>query len=235
VTSADALTHARAVRIEDEVQRRDIRLRGRVNRCGPCPRCGGVDRFAINIKKQKWNCRGCGVGGDVIALVRHLDGCDFHTAVRTLAGERPYPAPTSRTAAPSSRTEVEDYERNQHRKAARLWVQRRPIRGTIAEKYLRGRGIICALPPTLAYLPPAEPDHHPALIAAFGFAEVAHGMENDPKDLARIKQIINTWLKNKVFAKKEQYDENRKKREFIIPGQWSDIDAAAAEEHEFDS
>jgi hypothetical protein len=118
-----------------------------------------------------WNCRGCGVGGDVIALVKHLDGRDFETAVRMLAGERPALAltamPTSRMAAASNRTEVEDYEQTQHRKAAGLWARHRPIRGTIAEKYLRGRGITCPLPVTLGYLPPGKPDYHPALIAAF--------------------------------------------------------------------
>ena len=41
---------------------------------GPCPRCGGRDRFAINLGKQVWNCRGCSRGGDAIGLVRHVRG-----------------------------------------------------------------------------------------------------------------------------------------------------------------
>jgi hypothetical protein len=78
---------ARAVRIEDELGRRGVRLRGGgIDRCGPCPVCGGDDRFSINIKKQVWNCRGCSTGGDVIALVQHIDGSDFKGAVETLAG-----------------------------------------------------------------------------------------------------------------------------------------------------
>jgi putative DNA primase/helicase len=64
---------ARAVRIEDEAARRGIKLHGGNERSGPCPVCGGTDRFSINVKKQLWNCRHCGKGGDVIALVRHLD------------------------------------------------------------------------------------------------------------------------------------------------------------------
>jgi hypothetical protein len=49
-----------------------------------------------------------------------------------------------------------------------MWAWRRPITGTIAEAYLRrARGITCALPPSIAFLPPAKPEHHPALIAAF--------------------------------------------------------------------
>ena len=38
--------------------------------CGPCPKCGGKDRFWFNTEKQKFSCRGCYEGqGDLI---------DFH-------------------------------------------------------------------------------------------------------------------------------------------------------------
>jgi hypothetical protein len=132
---------ARGLPIESEIARRGINLRGRVDRCGPCPLCGGHDRFSINTKKQVWNCRGCCVGGDIIALIQHLDGCDFQAAVRTLADEQP-PTPTtipiSQTVSAASRkTEVDHCEREQHRKAAWLWSRRRPVTGTIAETYLR--------------------------------------------------------------------------------------------------
>jgi hypothetical protein len=80
---------ARSVPIENEIYRRGIPLRGTVEREGPCPKCGGTDRFAINIEKQVWNCRGCDKGGDVIGLVEHLDGCDFIDACATLNGEPP--------------------------------------------------------------------------------------------------------------------------------------------------
>src|ERR1700747_1273347 len=82
----DWIAQARAVRIEDEIARRDIKLNGRgPERCGPCAKCGGTDRFAINTSKQGWNCRGCQRGGDVISLVQHLDGCTFDAAIATLS------------------------------------------------------------------------------------------------------------------------------------------------------
>ena len=68
---------AKAVPIEDELARRGIALNGKVERAGPCPRCGGDDRFSINTAKQVFNCRQCGGRGDVIDLVRWLDGVDF--------------------------------------------------------------------------------------------------------------------------------------------------------------
>jgi phage/plasmid primase-like uncharacterized protein len=78
---------ARSIRLESEIARRGIKLApGVAERCGPCPVCGGTDRFSINLKKQVWNCRGCSRGGDVIALVRHLDWLSFKEAVRLLTG-----------------------------------------------------------------------------------------------------------------------------------------------------
>jgi hypothetical protein len=80
---------ARAVRIEHEIARRGIKLRKQgAEYVGPCPQCGGDDRFAVNIVKQAFNCRGCGAKGNVIALVMHIDGVDFRYAVATLTGEQ---------------------------------------------------------------------------------------------------------------------------------------------------
>ncbi len=87
-TAAD-IDRARAVRIESIIAARNIALKRIGNELvGPCPHpyCAGRDRFSVNRVKQCWNCRGCQRGGDVIDLVRHLDGCDFRTAVETLTG-----------------------------------------------------------------------------------------------------------------------------------------------------
>jgi hypothetical protein len=106
------------------------------------------------------------VGGDVIALAQHVDGSSFVEAVELLAGEQA--RPQARLSTTVKNQSIADYERQQHEKAAWLWSQRKPITGTIAERYLRGRGITCPLPPTLAFLKPSRPEHHPAMIAAFG-------------------------------------------------------------------
>jgi hypothetical protein len=55
---AALIERARFVPIEGEIARRGIRLRGTIERVGPCPVCGGRDRFSINTKKRVWNCRG---------------------------------------------------------------------------------------------------------------------------------------------------------------------------------
>lgn len=57
--------------------------------CGPCPRCGGDDRFSFNPTRGKWNCRGAVGGSDAIGLVQHVTDLPFLDAVAFLAGEKP--------------------------------------------------------------------------------------------------------------------------------------------------
>jgi RecA-family ATPase len=80
---------ARSVPIQDVLARHGIKLRGKIEQAGACPKCGGDDRFSINTSKQVFNCRGCGAKGDVIDLVRFLDGTEFVEACTTLVGEPP--------------------------------------------------------------------------------------------------------------------------------------------------
>ena len=84
---SEIIQRARSVPIKSVINQRGIKLKGKIERVGPCPKCGGVDRFSINTKKNLWNCRQCDVGGDVIGLVEHLDDCDFLAACTTLVGE----------------------------------------------------------------------------------------------------------------------------------------------------
>jgi hypothetical protein len=60
---------------------------------GPCPNCGGKDRFAINPHKINkhgkpglFGCRRCGAGGDAIGLEQFLSGAKFRDAVQDLSG-----------------------------------------------------------------------------------------------------------------------------------------------------
>ena len=139
---------------------------------GPCPVCGGTDRFSVNTRKGVWNCRGCGEGGDAIKLVRHVERVTFAQAIETLTGE--IGTPTVPPAKPAAAKGDSDYERRQHKKAGWLWGQRSPPAGTIAETYLReARCYGGRLPDTLGFLKPSKPQHHPALIAAFAMPEEA--------------------------------------------------------------
>jgi hypothetical protein len=173
---------------------------------GPCPRCGGDDRFAINVAKNIFNCRGCGGKGDVIAFLRWLEGYEFREAVERLIGNRGevsqcwetnrLPSATKTPENSSSRfphvrkppENSTDYDRRQHEKAAWLWSQRRLITGSIAETYLReARGITSPLPPTLAFLPPTKAEHHPAMVAAFAVPEeIEPGILGEPHEVEAV-------------------------------------------------
>jgi hypothetical protein len=106
------------------------RLRARLRKSGgewigPCPRCGGRDRFAVNPRKGLFNCRGCGVGGDAIDLLRFVTGATFVEAVE-LIGDRP---------TPSTPANQNDY--NPGASVRRIVAGLTPILGTIGDRYLR--------------------------------------------------------------------------------------------------
>jgi putative DNA primase/helicase len=144
---ADAIAAARAVRLETEIARRGIRLRGRVERTGPCPICGGRDRFSINTKKQVWHCRGCEKGGDGISMAQHFDGGDFIDAIRTLTGivdlDRPSASDPVKQAEAQAKDEARAKDeladvRQRMAKARSIWQEAAStIEGTLVEVYLR--------------------------------------------------------------------------------------------------
>lgn len=131
------VTVAHLVRLEDEIARRGARLCGGKERSGPCPVCGGHDRFSVNIQKQVWNCRGCQRGGDVIALVQHLDGCSFAEAIRALTGRPPEHHGRYRNAGAPVRPPTQST--GTHALAMALWANARDPRGSLVESYLESR------------------------------------------------------------------------------------------------
>ncbi len=68
------VTNARAVPFDAAADRLKVpeAPKGRPEYQGPCPRCGGHDRFAVNRKKGVWVCRGADGGRDGIGLAAHL-------------------------------------------------------------------------------------------------------------------------------------------------------------------
>jgi hypothetical protein len=91
-TRKEWIDKARDFALEDEIARRGIKLRRvtAIEFAGPCPQCGGDDRFSINTREQLFNCRGCGgKGRGVIDLVMFIDGIKFNDACEKLAGPAP--------------------------------------------------------------------------------------------------------------------------------------------------
>lgn len=131
---------------------------------GPCPRCGGVDRFSVNATTGLWNCRGAGKGGaDAISLARYLlIDSSFLEAVTFLTGEpkpgRPSTEPTEEelaaAAAALAQRKADDeaarakterannqFREDERRRCHALWRAGEAAPGSLVEAYLRWRCI----------------------------------------------------------------------------------------------
>lgn len=102
-------------------------------------------------------------------------GCTFRD-ILTAAGITPgrFVAPDA-TLRPAAERQIKAEADKRATQAARLWHGAQPVAGTLAETYLRGRGITCALPPALRFAPScwhATARRFPALL---GIVEGAEG------------------------------------------------------------
>ena len=147
MTGAEMIERARTVDILEVARRYTTLKRVGVNEwAGPCPRCAGRDRFAVNARKRLFNCRGCADGGDVIRLVEHIERCSFSMAVGKLAGDRwrpstggePVTAADTGKAVPD-RSQEDDEAKSA--KACKRWAEAIDPRNTIVEPYLADRGL----------------------------------------------------------------------------------------------
>lgn len=106
------------------IQKRWPLSRG-IDRSGPCPVCGGTDRFAIHTKKNTFHCRGCGISGvGVIDLVMKTENLEFIPACETITGKR-VSDPIDEKRAEENRRKLEE---DQARRAAETERYRRRAR-----------------------------------------------------------------------------------------------------------
>ena len=54
-----------------------VRISATGEYAGPCPACGGTDRFAVNPARGRWLCRGSIGGRDALSLAGHVHGLDL--------------------------------------------------------------------------------------------------------------------------------------------------------------
>jgi putative DNA primase/helicase len=138
---ADLIDRARHVDILTTAERFvQLKRASVIERCGPCPVCGGVDRFSINVKKQVWHCRGCGTGGDVISLLQHAEEMTFAEAVASLAGEG-WTAPKARRNRDRSIEDDKDQRRPPSDAWRLIWAEAQDPRRTLVEHHLALRGL----------------------------------------------------------------------------------------------
>jgi DNA primase len=139
-----------SVNLSDVVRRySELRPSGRT-RVGLCPfHADSRPSFVVNDDLGLFYCHGCGVGGDVINFVRRIENCSFIEAIRSIAGAIPA------ITIPREREKARKLDRAKRALAsayARIqWNDAIAAKGTLAEIYLRGRGITCPIPSTLRY------------------------------------------------------------------------------------
>jgi hypothetical protein len=167
----DRMLEARSLPLERGLLSYDKLRRQGGELVGPCPRCGGVDRFAVHLVKRVWLCRGCAPkGGGVIDLAMDISGGSFLEAVEALTGE---PPPRDRherrirepavfhglDCAPApSRSEPASRVAGPCANALEMWNAARPAHATIVDHHLVGRG----LPPLETHLSGRVLRYHPA-------------------------------------------------------------------------
>lgn len=133
------------------------------NKHGPCPLCGGKDRYRFDDKDGKgtWFCSHCGAGSG-FDLVMRMKGVEFKEAagmVREVIGG-------IEAAAPKKAKDTEDTMRL----CRWMWDEANPVvPGDPVDRYLRGRGVgMDQYPLALRYHPSLryEPDvRYPAMLA----------------------------------------------------------------------
>jgi hypothetical protein len=161
-----------------------------------CPLGRHADRtpsWRWDDRRECWFCT-CG-SGDLLDLVQAMGVAHDHISaagfVRDVLGEEPLGKRRQETAAQRAKRERRQAEalakaeamrqqreqeaaahaKEQRRKALRMWLRAGGATGTIAARYLEGRGITCQLPGTLRFLPPVSAGRHPAMLAAFGMPD----------------------------------------------------------------
>jgi hypothetical protein len=130
--------------------------------CAPCPVCQPDGR-----KTQNALTLADGSGGKLLLDCKKA-GCDYRDIVTAAGITRGTYAPQDPAKIAQRAAEQRKANVNRAQQARHVWYGAQPIAGTIAESYLRGRGITCPLPETLRFDPQCwhiTAKRYPALVA----------------------------------------------------------------------
>jgi putative DNA primase/helicase len=117
------------------------------NKHGPCPVCGGKDRYRFDDKEGRgtWYCSQCG-SGDGFGLLMAANGWNFAEAAKEV--ERVI------GAVPATAVEPDRSEADKVDALRAVWTQARPVTvGDPVWKYLKGRTDLTFVPQDVRYHP----------------------------------------------------------------------------------
>jgi hypothetical protein len=117
---------------------------------GPCPFCGGTDRFHVVPAAGKWYCRRCTPrGGDAIDYVQRREQVAFQVAVEFLVGSTAWAPRVQMRTRPNARPiTVPAWTRPAWQQAAQALVKEAEacladdVAGVAARAYLTGRELV---------------------------------------------------------------------------------------------
>lgn len=136
-----------------------------VNRHGPCPVCGGRDRFRFDDKEGRgtWFCSHCG-SGDGFKLLELLKGWSFREAAKEIEAVVGIIPVAASVAKPNDADKLAI--------CRRIWRESLPVvPGDPVSRYLERRCSIASVPPVIRYQPRLAYRHddgyvtyHPAML-----------------------------------------------------------------------
>ena len=107
-------------------------------------RWGSRGSLAVDLQKGTWFDHEAGQGGGVLDLIRRERKCSIADALQWLNGEGEHVPIVREVSNPAPKKDNRPY-------ALRLWAESAPIGGTLAEAYLRRRGLAVAIPADLRF------------------------------------------------------------------------------------
>lgn len=123
--------------------------------------------FTIFDGGKRFHCFGCGANGDVLDFVQHHAGVGLREAARMLTGGTLPTVEIVPAAEPREPTERIEQART-------IWRNAEPIKGTLADRYLRSRGLDLPLPESLRFARlryGTKGREHPCLVAVVASRE----------------------------------------------------------------
>ena len=155
---------------------------------GPCPNCGGTDRFTVHKETGQFNCRICKPGGKTKESRRAFQAIIQKFAANTTQPMPPSPSNQKHDLMPNS------LGFSSQQRAQRLFNVGQPINGTYAQQWLATQRAINVVSSKLRYHPAIyQNDLHgryPCLLVRFDHCETG--------DLTAVQRIFFTLTEKKL-------------------------------------
>lgn len=146
---------------------------------GPCPVCGGSDRFRFDDKEGKGTffCNACGAGDGfkLLSLVKGLSFREVADQIRPIVGDMPAARPGKARDSESVRAALKS-----------LWKSGKPLSGDdFASQYLASRGVRVPDCASLRFSPSTSVRDHPTQQRLPALLALVHGPDGRPSTIHR--------------------------------------------------